>query len=114
MLPAGARSECAPPNDAPPVCLLGTVTASGYEAAVVEPPGVAPTLTVKAGDMIADWGVAEIGAGYIVLAHSGTTERLDLVADAPAPRAAPAKPRPPIGWQPRVSGLPGGSDAYAK
>ena len=86
-----ALADCTVTESAPPLCLSGTVTASGYSAALVQRPGVAGFSQLHQGDSIADWTVSQIGPGYITLAQGDQTARLDLAegeALAPAPTAA--------------------------
>ncbi|HLY57874.1 MAG TPA: hypothetical protein VKS60_20090 [Stellaceae bacterium] len=114
---AARAGDCAPAAGGPPLCLDGTVTADGYQAALVEESGSHTVKTLQAGDTLDDWEVSEVGARYVVLTHEGQEARLNLdggeTETAPPPPPRPIN-RPPIHPHPRAAGKPGGDDAYAK
>lgn len=93
---ARANTKCAPPADAPPFCLTGTVTSGAQSIATVAGVGAPLEFEVRAGDPVGDWRVSEIGERYVTLDRPGQAVRLDLAdwlgGDQPVKPVVPKLP----------------------
>lgn len=86
LAPHLALASCVRPATAPPLCVVGTITAKGNSAALVETQGVAGSDWLHAGDATGGWTIVEIGAGYVLVKNKDRSVRLepDGVADVVA------------------------------
>ena len=88
-----AQAAYAPPADAPPMCLVGTITSPGYAAAFVELPGTPGTETVKLDGEISDWRVLKIAPRTVLFGQKQQQVSLTLGQqhDDPPGATAPAQ-----------------------
>lgn len=73
-----ARADCAPPPDAPPMCLTGTIISPGYMAALIELAGRPGVETVKLNGQVLDWQVVKIMPRAVLLGQNDQQVTLTL------------------------------------
>jgi hypothetical protein len=89
LVPHLALASCVRPATAPPICVVGTITAKSNSAALVETPGVTGSDWLHAGDTTAGWTIAEIGAGYVLVKTAATPVAETHVTERAAARRGP-------------------------
>jgi hypothetical protein len=90
--PHAALASCTRPPAAPPLCIVGTITAKNNSSVLVETPGVTGSDWLHAGETERGWTIAEIGAGYVLVKNGDRTVRLEPASETGVEVAAPVVP----------------------
>jgi hypothetical protein len=90
LISVSGHADCAPPADGPPMCLVGTITSPGYDAALIELAGSPGVETVKPNGELLDWRVLKILPRAVLLGQHDKQVQLALgdPIDEPAAPAA--------------------------